>query len=311
MSKEIQVICELKERKIDEQARTVIAGVLESDSLSTNNRFYPHEVVTAAAKTLAGKRSLIGHETDDVRDVVAKITEAGMVGRVLQAKFKFGTDAVSETVFSKVKEGLVDSVSIRATGETKRVKMGEDFVDMVEKLDIYSVDWVVEGGVEAAKVVKVFEQSPSYEKAPQEKETTMSEKTPEQLKQELKEKDELIKKQAEENRVANEKAEKAQLDAHISEKLFTIRDEESRKDIKDGFHGKTVAEFDAYFASQVKLLERLSKKAGAKEQVIIKANETAPEAKEHKTLEEVMESSDVSAQDKVGVLHELMGGRKK
>ena len=159
---DLSLIYEMKEKIVDEQKRTVIAGVLEEDVLSANNRFYPAKIVRKAISTLSGKRSLVTHESNDPRDVVAKIIEARMKGKLGVATFKFGTDATSEAVFSKVKEGLIDAVSIRGNGSTKRAKLegSETFVDVVEELEISSVDWVVEGGISSARVMQVFEQAP-------------------------------------------------------------------------------------------------------------------------------------------------------
>ena len=77
------------------------------------------------------------------------------------AEFRFGTDEKSKMMFSKIKESLIDSTSIRASGTTKRAKINNEVVDVVESLEIASVDWVLEGGVSAARVSKVFESHPN------------------------------------------------------------------------------------------------------------------------------------------------------
>lgn len=153
----------INEKKIDEGARTVVAGILEGDSLSANKRFYPQSVVESVSTTLIGKKALIGHDTDNPEDIVAQITGSSMEGKKLIGSFRFGNDTKSEMIFQKIKDGLIDSVSIRASGETKPGMINNEQVDIVQKLDIWSVDFVVEGGVSFAKVMKVFENAPTIE----------------------------------------------------------------------------------------------------------------------------------------------------
>jgi len=159
-SMDICIQSRIVEKKIDEGQRTVTAGILEGDSASLNKRFYPLSVVESV-KDLVGIKSLIGHDTDSPEDIVAKITASSMSGKRLIGAFKFGNDTKSEMMFQKVKDGLVDSVSIRASGETKPGKINNEEMDIVQSLKIYSVDWVVEGGVESAKVMQVFENAPT------------------------------------------------------------------------------------------------------------------------------------------------------
>src|SRR3990167_4315581 len=134
---DLSLNCKILESKIDEKKNTVLAGVLQEDTLSANGRFYPAHVVREAIIKLPGKRSLIGHETDNVEDIVAKITRSEMRNGVGFAEFKFGTDEKSKLIFSKIKDGLVDSTSIRASGTTKHGKINGEMVDVVETLDIF------------------------------------------------------------------------------------------------------------------------------------------------------------------------------
>ena len=110
--------------------------MLQEDTVKAKNRFYPGKGVRKAIKALEGKRSLVGHDTDDVTDVVAKIERSFMKNWLGFAEFKFGTDTRSEMILSKIKEGLIDSTSIRASGVTKRGKVNGEFVLKVGELKV-------------------------------------------------------------------------------------------------------------------------------------------------------------------------------
>lgn len=310
----LDIIYESKGFKIDEAKRTVVSGVLEEDIISSNDRFYPALVVQTAIKTLPGKRSLIGHESDSPEDVVAKIVESGMEGKIGYAAFKFGTDSRSEMMFQKVRDGLVNSVSIRASGETKRGKIGDRFVDVVEKLDVYSVDWVVEGGIPSARVVQVYEQSPTviYETDKKEEGEAMEElekmkkdleeaqKKVAELQQSLDERDAKIKE-------SEEKAAQKELEAHRESKLATLKDDETKSLIREQLTGKTKEEIDAQFDKHVKYLESLRKKVGVKEEVVINPTDGDKSKELHfSNPNEIFESEKVSKDDKVKVLKSLL-----
>ena|SRR3990167_1688460 len=160
---ELSIQTRILEKKIYENKRTIVAGILEGDTLSANKRFYPLRVVESIKESLVGLKSMIGHDTDSPEDVVATITSSAMSGKRLIGSFKFGTDEKSNMMFTKIKEGLIDSVSIRASGETKPGKINNENVDIVDSLKVWSVDLVVEGGVESAKVMQVFEKAPTIE----------------------------------------------------------------------------------------------------------------------------------------------------
>ena len=146
--------------KRDEKKRTVIAGILQEDVLSANNRFYPAKVVREAVRQLPGKPSVIGHDSNSVEDVIAVIEKAYIRDKVLIGEFRFGTDSKSEMIFRKISENLIGDLSIRASGEVKRGKINNEMVDVVESLEIASVDFVIDGAVSAARVLQVFESSP-------------------------------------------------------------------------------------------------------------------------------------------------------
>jgi len=306
------------EKSVDDRSRTVIAGILQEDTLSSNNRFYPAHVVQEAVSGLAGRRSLIGHESNSVEDVVARITEAGISNRIAYATFKFGTDEKSEMIFSKIKEGLIDSTSIRANGETRRAKVDGNFVDVVESLDIYSVDWVVEGGIKNAKVVQVFEtaQFISFEKHENEEEIdAMEKKELEKAVEEANAKiEELQKASLEKDQSVDEMKQtilERDLDIHRKELLATVVDVEDREMIKDQLIGKTNEEIDTAFKAQVKYYEGLKKKAGLEEDdVVIKATDDKDGEKKDlkfRSVNELLESSDVPQDKKLEVIKKLLG----
>jgi len=302
----------IKEKQVDDEKRTVVAGVLEGDFISANNRFYPLAVVEAVSKTLVGKPSLIGHETNSPRDVIARITSASMDGKRLIASFKFGTDSTSNEMFTKIKDGLVDSYSIRAFGESVSGTVGDKEVDIVKSLEMESVDLVVNGGVGTAKVLHVFESSPNIkEDSTEDIMTEEQKKEYEAMQAKIKSYEESQKVLAEakekaeqEAKDAKEKMAEAEVLAHKQEKLASISDEEVRGIVAKSLTGKTKEEVDAQFDAQKTLIETLSKKSGKTTEFII----TPSDKKENKlsTIDQVLESSETPKEDKVAILAELM-----
>ena len=306
------LIFESKNQKIEEESRTVISGVLEEDILSDNDRFYPAGIVRQAIESLPGKKSLIGHDTDDPRDVVATISGAKMEGKIGYAAFKFGRDSISEMMFQKIKDGLINSVSIRAFGETRRAQLDEKFVDVIEKLDIFSVDWVLEGGIKSAKVARVFEQSPTItydtetdnsnngglDKIMEEKLKKAEEdlsaalKKIEELTAQLKEKDDAVKARDAEL-----------LEAYKNLKLSTLSDKEVAALIKEQLTATSKEDIDKQFDKQIKLLEELQKKAKASVPIVKPVDEEHKE--DIKTVDEYLASKTIKKEDKVKALKEI------
>lgn len=306
----LSITAKIIEKTVDEQRRTVIAGVLQEDTLSTNNRFYPGKVVRKAIKTLEGKRSLVGHDTDDVTDVVAKIERSFMKNGVGFAEFKFGTDARSEMILSKIKEGLIDSTSIRASGVMVRGKVNGEFVDVVEELNIASVDWVVEGGVDAAKVVQVFEKAPSIILETQEDKKNMDDlkKLQEEMDALKKQHTELMKSNEEKDSKVVEletKVSEGALESHRQSKLATIKDDKVRGLIAGQLKGSTTDEIDKAFDSNTKFYESLRKEAGIKTPFIAPVDGNKGDEK-FKDVYEVFSSSSVPRQEKINALKELI-----
>jgi len=114
---------------------------------------------------MRGIPSLLGHADQDAPEkIVARVTRAEMVGEDARITLKFGSDTQSQDTFTKVKEGLLTDVSIRATGTVKRAKVLGEFTDVVQDdLRVHSVDLVEMGGIASAKIIRVLESAPKIE----------------------------------------------------------------------------------------------------------------------------------------------------
>lgn len=306
---ELTLQTRILEKKIDEGTRTVVAGILEGDTLSANKRFYPMSVVESVKDSMVGLKSMIGHDTDSPEDVVATITASSMSGKRLIGSFKFGTDEKSDMMFTKIKEGLIDSVSIRASGETRPGKINNENVDIVDSLQVWSVDLVVSGGVESAKVLQVFENSPTITyKDNQEDE--MDEATKKKLEQaeaneaKLKELEDKNKELEEARVKAEEASKKAELATYKTQKLATIEDKDIRADVAENLSGDTKEAIDASFNKLKKLAEGIAKKSGSKI-VMEPVNEGGNG--EPKSLNDVFESKSIEKKEKVEILSALFG----
>lgn len=145
------------EAQIDEAKRTVRVCAL-APCLSKNNRFYSASVVEEASGTLTGKKSFADHDQRDTKNLIGKIVSEDFKDGKLYADIKISkASGISRQTYEKLLDGTIDSVSIAADGTTKRMKMEGKYVDEVTNLKIHSVDFVTEGGVPDAKVLRVFE----------------------------------------------------------------------------------------------------------------------------------------------------------
>lgn len=288
------------EKRIDEASRTVTAGILEGDSASKNRRFYPMSVVESV-RNLVGKKSLIGHDSDSPEDVVAQITSSTIEGKRLIGAFKFGTDEKSQMIFTKIKEGLIDSVSIRASGETKPGRINNEDMDIVQSLDIWSVDWVCEGGVESAKVMQVFESAPKIEY--KQKEKSMNEQEIKDLQEKLKVAEEARLKLEADNAKLEEEKKKAELDSYKTAKLSTIEDKDIRSHVAENLSGDTKEAIDASFGKLKKLAEGVAKKSGHD----LKLEPVKETNDDPSCLNDVLESKNVDRSEKVAILSSMLG----
>ena len=153
----IQMTMNILEGGINEEKRTVEACVL-SPCLSGNKRYYSPTIVESASNQLVGLKSFADHYDHTIKNTIAKIVGAKYEDGRAIATFKFSkAKDIAESVFTRIKEGIITDVSIAASGNVRRVKMNNEWVDEVRELKIQSVDFVTEGGVEDAKVLRVFE----------------------------------------------------------------------------------------------------------------------------------------------------------
>ena len=153
----LQTTMSILEGTINEDKMTVEACVL-TPCLSLNNRYYSPHIVETAVSQLIGLKSFADHNDRSIRNTIAKIVNARLEDGRAIATFKFSKARdIAESVFTRIKEGLITDVSIAASGATKRVKMNGDWVDEVQDIHLHSVDFVSEGGVPEAKVMRVFE----------------------------------------------------------------------------------------------------------------------------------------------------------
>jgi len=306
---DISITVSIREKRVDDKG-LVVAGILQEDTLSENNRFYPAAVVREAIASLPGKKSLVGHHTSSPADIVAVIESSHMdaVTGTGFGTFRFGSDAHAAGIHQKVKEGLITDVSIRASGKTKRGKINGQFVDVVEKLDIASVDFVVEGGVAAAKVVKVFENKPSltYEQEDNDMEVKELEK---KLEEQAKASEKLqadLDARDKELQESKDKQVKAEIDAYRSTKLATVKDEETREMVKGQLVGNTKEDIDKQFSKAVSFAEKVLERAKIEDDVIINPK-GSEKPKKFRNINDLLESDVLDDQEKAKVLAEAMG----
>ena len=302
--------CKILKESADEPNRTVIAGVLEGDFLSANKRFYPEAIVRKVAETLNGKPSMIGHDTNSPRDVVARISNSTMSGKRLIASFKFGSDASSNEMFQKVKEGLVDSYSIRAYGESKPGVINGEAVDIVQELELESVDLVVTPGISSAKVLKVFESAPeiTYNKE-EDVEAKELQAQLDEANRKLKEAQDagLVLEQAKAK--AESEKQQAELSSQIASDISTIK-EEYRASIKESFSGKDKESWTKHFEAQKKLIESICKTAKISEDIIISPKDKDKSPKKYRSINDTLESDELTKEDKAKILSSYFGIKK-
>lgn len=153
----------IDESSVNEEKGTVEVCVL-APCISRNGRYYSPGIVEKAFSQMSGKamKAYAGHDDRSPKNIVASFPKSGVRmdnGKLYaQAKFSKARD-VAESILTRIKEGIITDVSIAASGTTKTMQMGEKTVQSVEEktFRLASVDFVGEGGVDASKVVKVFE----------------------------------------------------------------------------------------------------------------------------------------------------------
>lgn len=148
---------EIEEGSVNEKKRTVRVCALAA-CLSRNNRYYSHKIVESVFGTLKGKASFADHDERDTNHMIGKIMGESFENGKLYADIKISeARGTAGQTWTKIKEGIIDSVSIAANGKAIPKKMKGQIVAEVTELDVKSVDFVPEGGIKAARVLKVFE----------------------------------------------------------------------------------------------------------------------------------------------------------
>lgn len=146
-----------KEGNIDEEKRTVRVCALAT-CVSKNGRFYSPTVVESASGTLTGKKSFADHDERTTKNLIGTIVGEDYDKGKLYADIRISrAKGIANQTWDKIKDGTITDVSIAADGKTRRAKLGEQIVDEVTELSIKSVDFVTEGGIADAKVMKYFE----------------------------------------------------------------------------------------------------------------------------------------------------------
>jgi len=156
------LVFSFNEKNIDEQNRLVRVCAL-APCISKNNRYYSPQVVESVSGTLIGKKSFADHDQRNTKNLIGRIKDEEFKDGKIYADIKVSNaSGVAKSTWQKIIDSTITDVSIAADGKTKRVKIGDKYGDEVISLDIKSVDFVTEGGVAHAKVMRVFESVNDY-----------------------------------------------------------------------------------------------------------------------------------------------------
>ena len=183
--------------------------------------------------------------------------------------------------------------------------MGDEFVDVVETLDIFSVDWVVEGGVKSAKVVKVFESSPAFNFDTKQEEIKVTEQEAKELQEKVAKLEEEKLALTKQNEESGKKLREKELETYKSKKLSSIKDEGDREFVSESIHGEDEKSIDESFAKAINLLKKLNERKGVSSDIVINPIDK-PENKGFSSVNEFMGSKDVEKTEKTKFLVELM-----
>ena len=225
------------EGSMDEAKHTVRVCAL-APCMSKNGRYYSPAVVESAMGTLIGKKSYADHDTRDTKNVIGKIIGEELVDGKLYADIKVSkAGGIAKQTWEKLKDGTLTDVSIAANGTQKRIKIGDTYGMEVTKLDIQSVDVVTEGGVEAAKVVRVYENAKDIPDVTEVKETMIEnviqlrEEYPDLVKEVEAAKDEQILKLETENKELTHKLTERALNEFKEAEILKLEASDKLKDI--------------------------------------------------------------------------------
>jgi hypothetical protein len=111
---------------VNDDKRTVKVCAL-APCISRNNHYYSPAIVEKAAKDMLNKRikSFSGHDDRNPRNIVGYIKESAIENGKAIATIKFSkAKDVAESIFTRIKEGIITDVSIAASGTPTRMKIG-------------------------------------------------------------------------------------------------------------------------------------------------------------------------------------------
>jgi hypothetical protein len=285
--------------------------------------------VESAAAQLIGLKSFADHENRSVKNIIAKITSAKVVEGKAVATFKFSKARdVAESVFTRIKEGIITDVSIAASGSLKQVKVNNEWIDEVTDIKVHSVDFVSEGGVPDAKVLKVFESTdlPTIEEErTNEVEKIMDVKQlrethPELVAElekpitELNAKVEELLKENEQFKAKQKEQEVAALKAKLIEE--TKESEAIRGILTEKVTGSTEEELKKSIAETLVFIKKIQETSGIKEKApekkpdgnpAIEVKEIRINNKKYLSSKEILEDSELSEEVKVDAIRKLWG----
>jgi len=260
----------LGEGVINEAHRTVRVCALAS-CVSRNGRYYSPAIVESSHGTLKGKGSFADHDERDTKNLIGKIVNESYSNGKLYADIKISkAKGIASQTWDKLKEGIIDSVSIAADGEQRPMKLGEDIVSEVTALTIHSVDFVTEGGVPDAKVTRVFENVTDIPEITEitevkkdmtiENKEQLVEQFPDLVAEILKEKDAQIATLTTEKETAEFKLVEKELAEFKSEEIGKLKvTEEVTKILSTRVSGKTKEEVSASLKQEHELVELITK----------------------------------------------------
>lgn len=127
-----------------------IGGVAVEAVTSRNDRKYLAEEL--AKQDIKGIKIFMDHNSGEARNAVGKIESQGFDGTKLRHESKIRNTVKNPDVVEMVQDGLIDSVSIGATGDLKRIVEDGNEIYEVRNLEIGELSLVGIGGVPSAKI---------------------------------------------------------------------------------------------------------------------------------------------------------------
>jgi HK97 family phage prohead protease len=127
-----------------------IGGTAVEAVTSKNNRKYLAEEL--AKQDIKGIKIFLNHHSEDAMNAVGVIESYGFDGTKLKYEGKVRNTSKNQDVVEMVKDGLINNVSIGATGDLKRVVENNQEIYEVRNLKIEELSLVGIGGVPGAGI---------------------------------------------------------------------------------------------------------------------------------------------------------------